>query len=173
MLVVAVKLVAVALVLAGGLVVAARQTMRRGGGTRGHIRVQARHGLSRTALVAVVEVDGRRFLIGSGDTTVTLLTELDAAPEVVDPVADAETTTDAVVRAIAPTNGTPTRSRVWERLAATYRHSRVGDARQLTMPRTPHRTGHATNGPRIGPIDRLREMTVRSRDARPIHAPDR
>ncbi len=161
MLVVAVKLVAVALVLAGGLAVAARQTMRRGGGTRGHIRVQARHGLSRTALVAVVEVDGRRFLIGSGDNTVSLLTELDAIPH----------TVDQEVAEEAPTS--PALARAWERLAATYRHSRVGDARPATTPRAPHRTGHATDGPRIGPIDRLREMTVRSRDARPIHAPDR
>jgi flagellar biogenesis protein FliO len=45
------------------------------------LRVTSRTGLTRNGVVAVVETDGRRFLIGATDHGVTLLTELDREPE--------------------------------------------------------------------------------------------
>ncbi len=57
---------------------------RRGGGaTAPALRVAARAALGRSA-VAVVEVDGRRFLVGAGERPLTLLAELSpgaAGPE--------------------------------------------------------------------------------------------
>lgn len=43
------------------------------------LRVSARAGLSRAGGVAVVEVDGRRLLVGFGERAVELLCELDPA----------------------------------------------------------------------------------------------
>jgi hypothetical protein len=57
---------------------------RRGGGQAAPaLRVTARAPLGRGGAVAVVEVDGRRFLVGAGERSLELLAELDpaAAPE--------------------------------------------------------------------------------------------
>ena len=81
MIAVVVKLVAVTLVMVGGLLLTARYA--RGGGRAGSgVRVTGRHGISKGAVIAVVEVDGRRFLVGAGDQQVTLLSELEPAEEV-------------------------------------------------------------------------------------------
>ena len=45
------------------------------------LRVEARHPLGREALVAVVAVDGRRFLLGAAGRAVELLVELAHEPE--------------------------------------------------------------------------------------------
>lgn len=143
MLEVAVKLFAVTLVMAGGLVLAARAA--RGGRPGAGVRVTGRHGVTKSSTVAVVEVDGRRFLVGAGDGQVSLLAELDPTTEADDEPA---TTTD-------PSEGVGSRAtaaRLGAALAAAHRHSR-----------RPHRTGPSTTtGPRIGPLDRLRAMTVRT-----------
>ena len=59
----------------------------RRGAARGRIRggdkmrVAERIGVSRGASVAVVEIDGRRFLLGATEHGVSLLSELDEQPE--------------------------------------------------------------------------------------------
>ena len=142
MLEIAVKLFAVTLVMVGGLVLAARAS--RGGRPGSGIRVSGRHGISKGAVVAVVEVDGRRFLVGAGDNQIALLSELDPAPEGEEAMeADLD---DAPDRARTPVD------RMGSALAAAYHQSR-----------RPHGTGPSiTHGPRIGPLDRLRAMTVRT-----------
>lgn len=153
MLVVAVKLAAVTLVMVLGLLLAARAA--RAGGRPGGpgIRVVGRHGLAKGATVAVLEVDGRRFLVGAGEQHVSLLAELDPtteALEVGDDAHDARPGPDLALTA----------RRVAGRLVAAHRHAR-----------TPHRTGRPTTpGPRIGPLDRLRSLTVRSHVERPDRA---
>jgi flagellar biogenesis protein FliO len=44
------------------------------------IRVPARAALHRGATIAIVEIDGRRLLVGAGAQGVSLITELDAHP---------------------------------------------------------------------------------------------
>lgn len=166
MLEVAVKLFAVTLVMAGGLVLAARAS--RGGRPGSGVRVTGRHGISKGATVAVVEVDGRRFLVGAGDQQVALLAELEPAPDAEEATdADPATAADRDAGARART----TAERLGAALASAHRHAR-----------RPHRTGPSTTpGPRIGPLDRLRAMTVRThvRDRAPrgeqvpIHVPPR
>lgn len=163
MLEVAVKLFAVTFVMVGGLVLAARAS--RSGRPGSGVRVTGRHGISKGATVAVVEVDGRRFLVGAGDQQVALLAELDPAAAV---EASTETADDpATVDDVVPPRTTV--ERLGSALASAHRHAR-----------RPHRTGPSTiPGPRIGPLDRLRAMTVRTHvrdgaspgDQVPIHVP--
>jgi flagellar biogenesis protein FliO len=69
-------------VLIGGLLVVRRwsRSGRPGrrvvGGTRVPIRIAGRAGIARGAHVAVIDVDGRRYLVGAGENGVTLLAEL-------------------------------------------------------------------------------------------------
>jgi flagellar biogenesis protein FliO len=48
------------------------------------LRITSRTGLSRGAVLAVVEVENKTLLIGATDQTVTLLSELDTSPPVDD-----------------------------------------------------------------------------------------
>ncbi len=167
MLEIAVKLFVVTLVMVGGLLLVARANRSRGGPGSG-IRVTGRHGLSKGSVVAVVQVDGRRFLVGAGDNQISMLTELDPAEEV-DPV-EAGADAEGVASPALGQTGT-TATRVAGFLAAARRQSRPlhGMERSTTTP-----------GPRIGPVDRLRAMTVRSHVTdveraslmRPIHVDD-
>lgn len=75
-----------ALTVLVGLLLGVRWFARRGGGDRPGLRVRARASLSRSAVVAVVEVDGRRFLVGSSDDHLTLLSELESAEPTIEPV---------------------------------------------------------------------------------------
>lgn len=62
-------------------IVLAVLVLRRGSPVRTRvIKVTSRAPLHRGAFVAVVEVDGRRLLVGAGAQQVTLLTELDPEP---------------------------------------------------------------------------------------------
>jgi hypothetical protein len=62
-------------------IVLAVLVLRRGSPVRTRvIKVTSRAPLHRGAFVAVVEVDGRRLLVGAGAQQVTLLTELDPQP---------------------------------------------------------------------------------------------
>lgn len=62
-------------------IVLAVLVLRRGSPARTRvIKVTSRAALHRGAFVAVVEVDGRRLLVGAGAQQVTLLTELDPEP---------------------------------------------------------------------------------------------
>lgn len=146
----AVKLLAVTVVIVITLVMLSRYAGRGGRASGGAVRVAARHGVSRNALVAVVEVDGRRFLVGVGEHNVNLLTELDPAEDVAEEL-DAPT----------PRTAAPGWSRLSELTAAAWKH-------RNSRP-TPQRMGRELQRPGIGPLNRLRAMTVRTPQERPIH----
>jgi len=151
MLELTVKLLLVTGILVAGLLLAGRAGRTVRGSSA--IRVTSRQGLAKGVVVAVVEVEGRRFLIGAGDQQVSLLSELEPAPEA----------------AFDETGVTSTREPTWLRQFA-------GQLATAGTGRT-HRRGPetTTTGPRIGPLDRLRAMTVRTELdhvglERPIHA---
>ncbi len=64
--------------LAAGAV-AALAARRPGARAAPPLRVAARAALGRAATVALVEVDGRRFLVGAGERSLELLAELEPA----------------------------------------------------------------------------------------------
>ena len=70
------------MLLIGALLIVRRGAVRgkiRGGDK---MRVAERAGVARGASVAVVEIDGRRFLVGASEHGVNLLSELDGQPPV-------------------------------------------------------------------------------------------
>lgn len=109
----------------------------RGTTTSRTVRITARAGFSRSATIAVVEVDGRRLLVGVAPNAVTLLTELDPADAT---AADPAPTAPAPVEPIPP-HHVP-RSRPAPDIAPA-----------VALPST------AGAG---GALDRLRGMTVRT-----------
>lgn len=127
------------LLILGAAVIGLRWWLRRQG-TPGQqlVRVLSRTGLSRGALLAVVQAGDRRLLLGVTDSQINLLTELpqDAALHLTD-----------VSGMSGGDDGT----------AAT-------DAAELAS------ALRGTVGPRMGIVDRLREMTVRSAPPRPPRA---
>lgn len=127
------------LVVLGGVLVALRWYLRRQGGTgRQLVRVLSRTGLSRGALVAVVEAGERRLLLGVTDHQINLLAELPL---------DAEFGEFGVTHDL-------TGADVPDSPAAT---DAAGFASAL----------RGTHGPRMGIVDRLRDMTVRTAPPRP------
>lgn len=160
------------LVLGGGVVVGALLALRwaqaRGMTARGgpELRVVGRTGLTRQALVAVIEVDGRRWLVGAADQGVQLLAEL--GPGECPPTAQQfeNLLVDDHASAPPPTD------------TDTDTDSSPTAVRRPRLPSTPltphlgvHRTDAPTHGPRIGPLDRLRAMTVRTHLREPIRDP--
>lgn len=97
---------------------------RRGGPARARsIKITSRTALHRGAYVAVIEVDGRRLLVGAGTQHVTLLTELGPAPE---PLADAAPTGSTVPGTPIPGAGAPDRPTLADRVRqATTRTPRA------------------------------------------------
>lgn len=112
-------------VIVGALLLVRRWARRQGGATRG-MRVVARTGVARGAIVAVVAVGSRRFLVGAGEHGVSLLTELDEDDLGGDPA-----------------DGSP--------LSSDSPYSAATDT-----------AAARTAGPRMGLVDRLRAMTVRT-----------
>lgn len=105
------------------------------------VRVLARTGLTRGAVVAVVAVGRRRLLVGASEHGVSLLTELDPDDAVGDDTPDARNT-----------RNTP--------------NDTVTD---VTMPSLPSWTRHpvSTDGrPWMGLVRRLQHMTVRTAPSR-------
>lgn len=155
----------VRLLLGGAVVVGALYALRwaqaRGMTARGgpELRVVGRTGLTRQALVAVVEVDGRRWLVGAADQGVQLIAELGPAPDGHGTAAPPSTTADHDGPPAADPDRAPgTRRRL---------HGPALHAPALGV----HRTDAPTHGPRIGPLDRLRAMTVRTHLREPIRDP--
>jgi flagellar biogenesis protein FliO len=124
------------LVILFGALFALRWWARRQGTVGGQlVRVVSRTGLSRGAMLAVVQVGDKRLLVGATDHAVNVLTEL--PPE--DPAEPDEAAAGLVLK------------------------SSAGRADVNAAPRD----GAQQQGPRMGLVDRLREMTVRSNPPRP------
>ena len=116
----------------------------RPGAVETPVRVVGRTAISRNAVVAVVHVGDRRLLIGAAEQGVHVLTELEGNETATSPTFDPvlEDRTDAALATTEP------------------------DVEAL-LPDVP-----ALVRPRIGPLDRLRAMTVRSTPpGRPIRVP--
>ncbi|GGI06721.1 flagellar biosynthetic protein FliO [Egicoccus halophilus] len=109
------------------------------------VRVLSRTALHRNAVVAVVEIDGRRLLVGAGEKGIELLTELPApADAAADEDAEVFLDLDALERMdVAPQDRTLPETDALEALLGPVGSSTT-DA-----------------GPGIGLVDRLRAMTVR------------
>ena len=63
-------------VIVGGLLAVRWWLQRSRGGATGAVKVLARTGVTKGAVVAVVQVGRQRFLVGAGEQQVTLLSEL-------------------------------------------------------------------------------------------------
>lgn len=138
--------------IVGGLLLV-RRLAGRGGTARGSgLRVSARAALSRTAAVAVVEVDGQRYLVGGADHHVSLLALLPGAGS-----ATAPTTIDAA--ASVGTTALSTDAGV----LSEGSHPLPVALHDLECDRS--------TGPRNGLVDRLRAMTVRTAVRGPDRAP--
>ena len=163
---------AIRLVLGAGIVSAAvvglRWASRKGMTARGGpvLRVVGRSGLTRSSLVAVVDVDGQRFLVGAADEGVRLLADLGAAPD--RPLGTDGTDEQGTAR---PGHLHDETWEVPDDLTGLLGPS--GDLAALAASdQTTHGSGRATtDGPRIGLLDRLREMTVRTHLREPIRVP--
>lgn len=122
-------------VIVGALLLVRRWARRQAGPTSG-MRVVSRTGVARGAVVAVVAIGSRRFLVGAGEHGVSLLSELD--PD--DPGSEPS-------------------------VAAVDGASRTATFPAATEPAALHATG-----PRMGLVDRLRAMTVRTHLEGPFRA---
>lgn len=119
------------LVVIVGALLVLRHWARRGGPTRTPVRVVGRAGLAKGAVVALVEVEGQRLLVGASDHGVSLLTSVDRLTEV-----GAEDATEP----------------------ATTRPATGPEA--AAVPSTPS-TLSTTDRPRMALVDHLRHLTVR------------
>lgn len=125
------------------------------------VTVTGRTALSRNAVVAVVKVGDRRLLVGAGEHGVNVLTELSDVPS-------------------TATTELPELTDVTELQSQLAAHPQLamltGEARTdaVVLPPAADTPSAAatTEGPRIGLLDRLRVMTVRSTPAgRPLRVP--
>lgn len=94
-------------------------------GALGALRVSSRTALTRNGVVAVVETDGRRFLVGATDHGINLLTELDRQDddeEVVVPMEPFQITDEpSATVPIAPSHQGPGKSPIEALRAMTVR----------------------------------------------------
>ena len=152
-----------------GALLLLRYWAQKGRGTSATpLRVVSRAGVGKGSVVAVVEVGGRRLLVGAADQGVSLLTELDEEP--VDASATSALQPAASDRPAAPapnpsSSAAPATDR--QRLLEQLRQGAGGTAPTTTpSPSTPGR-------PRMAPLDRLRHMTVRTPVANHPSRPNR
>ncbi|HSK21942.1 MAG TPA: flagellar biosynthetic protein FliO [Egicoccus sp.] len=143
------------LLLLGALAAAPLLLRRFKGAQPGGVRVLGRTALHKNAVVAVVEVGGRRLLLGAGDKGIELLTELDAeSADAGDAVAVPEGRPAPVLDLSSLERTDVARQHTW---STTTGSDEALDA--LLGP-----VGSSTTqsvGPGIGLVDRLRHMTVR------------
>ena len=143
------------------------------------LRVVSRTALSKSSVVAVVAVGRRRLLVGAGDHGVQLLAEVTGEGDLagvgggagaghLDAVTDLSTTTTDEDLSLYGT--TPSLGRT-DADGTTPAGSPLDDdaLEALVTGAAPAMT---TAGPRIGLVDRLRAMTVRTpTQGRPFHVP--
>jgi hypothetical protein len=131
------------------------------------VRVVGRTALHKGAVVAVVAVGERRMLVGATERGVQLIAELDDEPTAASLTMGGDLT--ATATSLAPD------------LVSPQRPSRTDAVRPAPQDPLIDVTsipgldgGHLTAGPRIGLVDRLRAMTVRTPvQGRPFHVPFR
>ena len=131
----------ISLALLVGALYAVKYWQRRpGGGRRGAIDVVAHTSLGRNAAVHIIDVGDRRFLIGSGEHQVNLLSELDQPDEHdddgEDPAGPLAGAAAGISRVITPS---PRRSDGSEPSARTRTRPRIGlmDSLRTVTVRTP------------------------------------
>lgn len=144
------------LLLLGALAAAPLLLRRIKGAQPNGVRVVGRTALHRNAVVAVVEVGGRRLLVGAGEKGIELLTELehdaaDAAPEEPAVPAALDLRTERTDAAPHHPGSTTITGEALEALLGP-----VGSSDPASHARRP-----SSAGPGIGLVDRLRHMTVR------------
>lgn len=173
------------LALIVGLLLLVRRWAQRSARSNGAgITVLARAGLTKGAMVAVVEINDRRYLVGASEHGVSLLSELDDGEETAESLIgalgatattseghaagaspagldNAELDLEAATAAAAPTAGRKVRAGG----GLAHAHQLFSTAKDAPSASTPR------DRPRMGPIDRLRHMTVRTHLERPIRAP--
>ncbi len=132
------------------------------------VRVVGRTALTKGAVVAVVAVGGRRLLVGANERGVQLLTELDGD---VDASAADAAAFDLSATSTSLSSGYHPPQRPTRMDAVRPSPQELG----IDLTSIPGATGeHLTAGPRIGLVDRLRAMTVRTPvQGRPFHVPFR
>lgn len=130
------------------------------------VRVLSRTALSKSTVVAVLAVGDRRLLIGAADQGVHLLADITDTPgtgdddvTVTTTATDADTSASALGRKDAARATAGTTDLDEDAFAALL----AGSGTPAALP---------TAGPRIGLVDRLRAMTVRTpSQGRPFHVP--
>ena len=156
-------------VIVGALLLLRHWAQKGRGSSSTPLRVLSRAGVGKGSVVAVVEVGGRRLLVGAAEQGVCLLTELDEEPAVVPTGATLEDPgTDRALQPPAP-DSSPAPATDRQRLLDQLRQGAGGTAstaRTSTHPSTPGR-------PRMAPLDRLRHMTVRTPVANRPSRPNR
>ena len=169
-------------VIVGALLLLRHWAQKGRGSSSTPMRVVSRTGIGKGSVVAVVEVGGRRLLVGAAEQGVSLLTELDEEPvEVAATSAPAASASDRL--ALAPTTAPPPtteppatpgsspaapatdRQRLLDQLRQGA-SGPTGATRSSTPPVHPGR-------PRMAPLDRLRHMTVRTPVANRPSRPNR
>ena len=135
------------------------------------LRVMSRTALSRSAVVAVVAVGERRLLVGAGDQGVHLIADVTGVEDLGDgiaaPVGDLTTTTTAGDGSAFSTLMLGRTDAVGTNPAGTGMDDDALDALAAGAS-----SATTTAGPRIGLVDRLRAMTVRTpTQGRPFHVP--
>lgn len=121
------------------------------------VRVVGRTAIHKGAVVAVIAVGDRRLLVGSGEKGVTLLADLD-------PFETGATSTDNVEMETSTTSTLLT-DQLLHPTSSTRTDAGRGEAVQITegVADLPVISAtHDPEGPRIGLVDRLRAMTVRT-----------
>ena len=131
------------------------------------LRVVSRTALSKSSVVAVVAVGRRRLLVGAGDQGVHLLAEV-TEDDHLDAVTGPTTTTSGEDLSLYGTTPSPGRTDA----DGTTPAGSLPDDDALEGLVTGAAPAMTTAGPRIGLVDRLRAMTVRTpTQGRPFHVP--
>ncbi|MCP3935852.1 MAG: hypothetical protein GY708_10825 [Actinomycetia bacterium] len=142
------RLVVALVIIVGGLLFVRWWTLRGGGRARG-IDVVARAQVGRSSSLVVVDVAGRRYLVGAAEQSVNLIAELDAEAEL-----GAE-----LIRTVEQSSGAPDGS---EASSGFLSRSQKGGGRL-----------NRSEKPRIGVLAQLRQMTTRVPQGVRIHGLDK
>ncbi len=153
------------LVIVGALLLLRHWARRGGVSADSGVRVVTRTGIAKGTVVAVVAVGERRMLVGASEHGVNLLAELESQPEPGQVIASGPAHDPATVPVL---DATPTATdrpsfdlgALGPSLAGLHLR-RPSPWRGLGAGRTRATTTTHPDRPRMAPIDRLRDLTVR------------